>query len=234
VASIYYPRLIKRVRAVLIDSVVVPAAAVASLGIGYGLGITDFATRALLVAAPIFVLEPGLVTVTGGTLGHHLVGIRVRKKDGSGNLNIFAATLRAIIKFLLGWLSFVFVFTTARHQAIHDLVSGSVVVHRSTAGLPQHDILAERRIESDAFVYPTRWKRALIAVLYWVLMTVLLFVALGILVSEGCTAPNRCTAYELVAILAIEIGWLVATGVIAVLGWTGRLPGAKRRTKVAA
>ena len=74
----------------------------------------------------------------------------------------------------------------------------------------------------------------LIAILYWILLTVVLFVALGLLVSAGCTAPNRCTVYELIATFVIEIGWLVATGAVAVLGWSGRLPGAKRRVKVAA
>jgi uncharacterized RDD family membrane protein YckC len=232
-AVVYYPRLIKRVRAVLIDSLVVPGAAVASLGIGYALGVTDFAMRALLVAAPVFVLEPGLVTLTGGTIGHHLVGVRVQKKDGSRKLNIFEAAVRAGIKFLLGWLSFIFVFTTSKHQAIHDLISGSVVVHRNTVGLPEYEILGERKIESDQFDYPARGKRALVTVGYWVLVSVLLSVVLGLLVSAECTSPNRCTVVELVVTFVVEIGWLVATGVVVVLGWTGRLPGARRRMKSA-
>lgn len=230
-AAVYYPRLIKRVRAVLIDSLVVPAAAVASLGIGYALGVTGFAMRVLLVAAPVFVLEPGLVTLTGGTVGHHLVGVRVQKEDRSGNLNILEATIRTVIKFLLGWLSFVFVFTTAKHQAIHDLIAGSVVVHRNTAGLPHHDILAERRVESDRFAYPAGWRRALVALAYWMLVSILLSVVLNLLVSAECTSANRCTVFELVVTLIVEIGWLVATGFVVVLGWTGRLLGAKRRMK---
>jgi hypothetical protein len=103
VDAVYYPRLVKRVRAVLIDSVLVPVVAITSLGVGYGLGVTDFLWRALLVGVPVFILEPGLVTITGGTVGHHLVGIRVQRKDGSGNLNIIAwlAATGAIVVF--GW-----------------------------------------------------------------------------------------------------------------------------------
>lgn len=232
--ALYYPRLIKRVRAVLIDSVLVPAAVIASLGLGYALGATEFAVRVWLIAIPVFVLEPGLVTLTGGTIGHHLVGIRVQKKGDSGNLNIFAASIRAVTKFVLGWLSFIFVFTTVQHQAIHDLISGSVVVHRNASGLPAYDVLVERTVESDKFIYPARWRRALMTLLYWFVVTALTILALGLLISEGCAGPNLCTVLDVIATFVIEIGWLVGTGTVVVLGWRGRLPGAKRRIKEAA
>lgn len=229
--TVYYPRLIKRIRAVLVDSVVVPAAAVGALAAGYAFGVTDFLGRVLLVTVPVFVLEPGLVTFTGGTIGHHVVGIRVQKTDGSGNLDIFRATIRAIVKFVLGWLSFIFVLTTTRHQAIHDLIAGSIVVYRDTSGLPSYDVLTEREAESARFIYPAKWKRVLIALLYWVVMTILLFVALGFMVSGECTATRRCVVYEWIALFVIEIGWLVLTGTLVVLGWSGRLPGARRRER---
>src|SRR5215831_14768535 len=160
--TVFYPRLIKRVRAVLVDSVVVPLAAVASFAAGYAAGISETWARVLLVAVPVLLLEPGLVAWTRGTIGHHVMGIRVTQADGMTRLNFIAATVRAAIKFVLGWFSFIFVLTTSRHQAIHDLVVGSVVTHKDASELPSFDVLQERRIEEDKFAYPPRWKRALI------------------------------------------------------------------------
>src|SRR5262245_37224487 len=90
----YYARLVKRVRAVLIDSVLIPVAAIASLVAGDALGVSDPTAKVLLLVVPVFVLEPLLVATTGGTVGHHLIGLRVTRLDGARRINIFAATLR--------------------------------------------------------------------------------------------------------------------------------------------
>ncbi len=227
--AVSYPRLIKRVRAVLIDSVVVPVVTVAVVILGTLAGVTDIWGRGALVVASILFLEPGLVALTGGTVGHHLVGIRVEKVEGTGNLNFFVATLRAIVKFVLGWLSFIFVLTTKKHQAIHDLVAHSVVVHRNVLGLPSYEILSERQVESEQFVYPAKWKRVLIVLLYWILVTIVVIFVLRLLSSDQCIRFDRCTTLDALASLVFNLVWLLSTGALVVLGWRGQLPGAKRR-----
>jgi len=224
-----YPRLIKRVRAVLIDSVVVPVAAVASLAIGYWSGVTDIWGRSLLVAIPILLLEPGLVSWTRGTVGHHIMGIQVTKTDGVSRLGFFAATVRAVVKFLFGWFSLIFVLTTTKHQAIHDLAAHSIVTHRDAGALPAYELVPERHIESPQFVYPSRMKRALFIVLYWALISVALVIGAAFLLSDTCAASNQCSALDYLVSTAMNVLWLVSTGALVVLGWSGRLPGAKRR-----
>ena len=160
--TITYPRLIKRVRAVLIDSVLLPLVVIGTLIIGDALGIPGPYGKAMLILIPILVLEPGLVAFTGGTVGHHMLGIRVAKKDGSGNINIFAATIRFVVKLVLGWLSFIFVLTTTKHQAVHDLLAGSIVVHKDPTGLPAYEVLSERTGDSGAYIYPPGWRRIVI------------------------------------------------------------------------
>ena len=215
----------------LIDSVVVPVLAVATLIMGNALGVTEFFGRVLLIAVPVFILEPGLVAFTGGTIGHHLVGLRVRRLSGAGNINLFAATIRTIVKFVLGWLSFIFVLTTERHQAIHDLAARSIVVHRDTAGLPQYDVLSARKVETEGFIYPSGWRRGLVALAYWTLMTVVLSTAVGVWIAVVCDRRVSCHSYERTAGMIFDMIWLIATGAIVVFGWYGRLPGAKRRVK---
>jgi uncharacterized RDD family membrane protein YckC len=160
--AVAYPRLIKRVRAVLIDSVLVPVSVVATLILGDALGVAHPTGKLLLLIGPVFVLEPGLVAITGGTVGHHLQGIRVARIGGESNINIFAATLRFVLKIVLGWLSFIFVLTTARHQAVHDLVARSVVIHKDPRGLPAFEVLAERSLDDTIFEYPPGWRRAIV------------------------------------------------------------------------
>jgi uncharacterized RDD family membrane protein YckC len=161
-----------------------------------------------------------------------MVGIRVTKTDGLRRLNFFAATVRTVVKFILGWFSFIFVLTTTKHQAIHDLVVHSVVTHRNVAELPAYEVLTERRVESEEFIYPSKWKRALIVVSYWVVMSIALAAGIGFLLSEGCATSSRCTTLDSLLSIALELVWLVSTGVVIVLGWSGRLPGARRQIKL--
>ena len=60
--DIYYPRLIKRIRAALIDSLLIPIAAIALLIIGTSIGNPAIWMKIALVALPVVILEPGMIS----------------------------------------------------------------------------------------------------------------------------------------------------------------------------
>ena len=231
---IFYPRLIRRVRAILIDSVLLPVTIFGTLILGDTLGVTHTFGKVALILVPIFVLEPGLVAVTGGTVGHHLMKIRVATIDGQRNINIFAATLRFLAKILLGWLSLIFVLTTKKHQAVHDLLARSVVVHKDPSTLPTYEILAERLSDSAEYLYPAVWRRVLVIIGYWVLATVALSTFSNVVASSNCIERHSCATWEYLLLLALNIAWLVSLGGATVRGWQGQLYGCRRRLRGAA
>ena len=73
------------------------------------------------------------MALTGSTVGHYLCNLRVVDNKTGGNINFFKAVLRTLLKAVLGWLSFVTMATTRRHQAIHDLATNSTVQIRNAA-----------------------------------------------------------------------------------------------------
>lgn len=84
--------------------------------------------RILLFVGLFIVYEPLCMSV-GFTLGNYLKGIRVRKDtDTSKRINIFQALVRYLVKLLLGWISFLTIHGNARRRAIHDVVSGTVMI----------------------------------------------------------------------------------------------------------
>jgi uncharacterized RDD family membrane protein YckC len=226
--AVAYPRLIKRVRAVLIDSVLLPVAVFSTLIAGDALGVSHPIGKLLLIIVPIFVLEPGLVAFTGGTIGHHLLKIRITRLDGKRNINILAASVRFVVKLLLGWLSFIFVFTTARHQAFHDLVARSMVIHKDSSGLPAFEVLSERALDNDSYVYPSRLRRIAVIAAYAILCTVVLSLAIFLTLTSECLEARRCTTLDKAIELVLSMLWLVGLGGVTVLGWNGRLYGCKR------
>jgi uncharacterized RDD family membrane protein YckC len=227
--NFFYPRLIRRVRAVLIDSVLLPVSIFSTLIVGDALGVTSTFAKAMLFGLPVFVLEPALVAFTGGTVGHHLMKIRITRLDGMGNINILAATVRFVVKLLLGWLSFIFVLTTTKHQAVHDLVARSLVVHKDVRGLPAYDVLPERKSDTENYVYPPAWRRIIVAIAYCVLVYIAVCVVILAVASTECTDGNRCSTVETLFEIALSIMWLVTTGWVAVRGWGGRLYGCRRK-----
>lgn len=229
--AIAYPRLIKRVRAVLVDSVLIPVAAFGTLILGEASGISNPAGKVLLLLGPIFVLEPVLVAFTGGTVGHHLQGIKITTIDGTRNINIIAATLRFIVKIVLGWLSFIVVLISAKHQAVHDLVARSVVIHKDASRLPSFEILPERTLDSTSYVYPPAWRRMIVIIGYYIAATVLLSVATALVTSSACLDGRQCTATDNLFELLLSVCWLIGLGWVAVRGWNGKLPGSRRHLR---
>ncbi len=225
-----YPRLIRRIQAVLIDGVIMPVAAIAIMtGVGRMGYDGVFAASAAILT--VFVLEPFLVTITGGTIGHHLLGIRVINSQTMLSLGIFRSTLRLLVKTTFGLFSLIVVLTSRKHQAIHDYISGSIVVIKNPNALPGYEVLEERDVEEDGYVYPTKVRRIAAIALYSMILFVVYLFIFALLMTKECINTNICSGYDQAVSVVSQLLWLVGTVVLIVLGWRGRLWGCRRKQK---
>ena len=126
-----YPGVLARVKAVMVDGILLLIFLVIASSIFSQLNDVPDYVR-MLVFVLIFVLyDPILTSSTGGTIGHHIIGIRVRKvSDEKNNINFLLAIIRFIIKSSLGWVSLFTVMANEKRRAIHDFVAQSVVTYK--------------------------------------------------------------------------------------------------------
>jgi uncharacterized RDD family membrane protein YckC len=129
-----YPTLLKRAQSIFIDSILmVLLMFVAGWLFDKYSGDNnenDALFRAIAFVGIWAVYEP-LSQTLGCTLGNYLMKIRVRKNlDENKRVNIFQAYARFVIRVLLGWFSFITIGFNEKRRAIHDLVSGTVMVEK--------------------------------------------------------------------------------------------------------
>jgi uncharacterized RDD family membrane protein YckC len=75
-----------------------------------------------------FAYEPFCLAF-GCTIGNYIKKIRVKSfNDTDSRINILQALIRYLFKILLGWISFLTIHSTPGRRAIHDLISGSVMI----------------------------------------------------------------------------------------------------------
>ena len=86
------------------------------------------------IAAFLFVFvfyDPIFTSFTGGTIGHKLTGVQVkRQSDTLKNVIFPLALIRFLSKVLLGWLSLIIVTVSEKNRAVHDFIAGSVVLYK--------------------------------------------------------------------------------------------------------
>ena len=129
--TILYPSLVSRLKAVVIDVLLILLIfSITSVIIGQ-LGSVETWIRVFIFVFSLYAYEPLFISFLGGTLGHMVVGIRVKDVDSNRRINILQASVRFIVKYLLGWLSFLTLISNTRKRAIHDIISGSLVVFKS-------------------------------------------------------------------------------------------------------
>jgi uncharacterized RDD family membrane protein YckC len=125
-----YPGVFSRVKAIIADSIIV---IILMFSFGYLLTLFETVSDYVRIIGFVFIFilyEPVFISVFGGTLGHMIIGIRVkRESDEIKNINFPFAILRFIIKALLGWISLITVSFNEKGKAIHDLAVGSVVIY---------------------------------------------------------------------------------------------------------
>jgi len=227
-----YPRLIRRVRAILIDSVILMLM-VLCWWVSQPLlaGVPGY----LNLAIPFlmwFMLDPICVWRFCATPGHYVMGMRVERLDGRGDLNLLVAIVRSLLKSATGWWSFIFALTTKKHQALHDLLTGAVVILRNPETLPDRERLGERLQDVENFTYPSVWRRLLLVLVFLTAFFMVATVSMSFIVSQDCLLAVKCTksddrAYNVAAALTI-----LCLFVIPVLGWRSKLYGARKMPQV--
>ena len=227
-----YARFSRRVRAVFIDWVILVLALVAALFVAVAVDSDKFSRElGFAVAALLLLYEPLLVWRTGSSVGHYLTNLRVVDNRTQGNVRFLKAIARQVIKTILGWYSFITMATTHRHQAVHDLLTGSTVQIRDLAKASSEDYVRERTVLSNRNL-PSRAWRVMVILAYLLLLLVLMYVAVNGLILGGglsgaCVLHDRCSSSENLLLGFVGLIWFASFGLAIVQGWRGRLPGCR-------
>lgn len=123
-----YPQLSDRIQSTFIDTILIVVLMFVFANILDRFENVPEWVRILMFVGLFVAYEPICMTL-GSTLGNYFKGIRVRKNsDSSKRINIIQAIIRYPVKVFLGWISFLTINSNPRRRAIHDLVSGSVMI----------------------------------------------------------------------------------------------------------
>lgn len=128
--KIDYPRLIERVKALIIDGfILVPLIILAGYLFSFFEDAPGYLRGAVFVLI-LFLYEPILVSF-GGTIGHRVMGMKV-KSNSNRNKNLFflLAIFRSAVKYILGWISLLTILMHKENRAMHDLFSNSIMLYR--------------------------------------------------------------------------------------------------------
>jgi len=124
-----YARLPDRVKAAVIDSIVIVAAMYLTSEI---FALFEHVPNSIRISAAILLsilYDPIFTSSFGGTIGHSKSKIEVkRESDTTKNISFPLALIRFLLKATLGWLSLLTVTGNEKRKAIHDLAVNSVVL----------------------------------------------------------------------------------------------------------
>lgn len=126
--EVTYPLLLDRIQSIFIDLVfIIILTFFASSLLDKVQDPPDWIRIALFVG--LWALYEPLAVTFGCTLGQYIKKLRVRSHaDPTRRINVLQAFVRYILKTFLGWISFLTISSNPERRAIHDFVSGSVMV----------------------------------------------------------------------------------------------------------
>lgn len=228
VPIMFYPRLLRRVRAALIDSMVFLAVFAAWMMLLPTIVESHYLVKAGTLVMPLLALDPIAVAYTGGTVGHHVMGLRIRDATYEKNIGILRALLRELLRVGLGWLSLIFVLITRNHQALHDIATSTVVLLRRPETLPSREQLLARSDDTAKYRFPSKARRITFIVLYVILALTICLLFADFVVSDACLIYEQCNKYENNILAILDLLLTFAICAIILLGWKGLLFGCRR------
>jgi len=123
-----YPQLTDRIQSTLIDAILIVILMFVFASILDKFDNVPDWVRIVMFVGLFIGYEPLCMTL-GSTLGNYFKRIRVRRNsDSAKRINIFQAIIRYPVKVFLGWISFLTINSNPKRRAIHDFVSGSVMI----------------------------------------------------------------------------------------------------------
>ena len=129
-----YPLVSERYKVVLVDTVVLIILAIVYSVVLDAMGDVPGWLR-IACFASVFLYEPIAIAFFRGTVGHWMGDLKVVKEsDEHSKIPIWLTLLRIIVKYLLGIISLFSISTENKGQAIHDMVSGSIVLFKDEVG----------------------------------------------------------------------------------------------------
>lgn len=232
-ASPLYARFSRRLRGLFIDWTITLVVIIGALMIASSLRNDDVA-RVLGVTVVVLMLlyEPILVSLTGATVGHRLTNMRVVDDAHGGNVSFPKACARFAIKSVIGIYSFVAMATTRRNQAVHDVLTRSTMQIRDAAKARPGEFVPEST-EFGHPAMPSRRRQIGVIVAYLLASFVAAYavlIGLGMIdvISLRCVFEDICTPREDRVADVVVLIWLAACAMLFILGWRGRLFGARR------
>ena len=126
-----YPQILDRVKAAFADGVVMIIFFFILTSLFESIDQVPDWSR---ISAFVFIFglyDPIFTSSFGGTIGHMMFSIRVkREKDETKNIIFPLAIIRFLFKGMLGWISLLTVSSSKKRKAIHDSIVGSVVIYK--------------------------------------------------------------------------------------------------------
>lgn len=125
-----YPGVFERVKAIVTDGIVI---VVFMFIASYIFALFESVPDSARIIAFVFIFllyDPLFTSLFGGTIGHMMLGIRVRRESNEEKNILFPlAIVRYIAKSFLGFISLLTISGNEKKKAIHDYLVGSVVVY---------------------------------------------------------------------------------------------------------
>ncbi len=129
--NLEYPSLVTRIQAIVVDSIVILIVFILASYILDILGEIPDSVRGFILIFMLFLYDPILTSLTAGTLGHKVMGLKVICfSEKERKLSVPRAIIRSFVKGVLGWISFFTVTGNREKRAIHDIISGSIVLKK--------------------------------------------------------------------------------------------------------
>jgi uncharacterized RDD family membrane protein YckC len=233
--DLLYPSVPARIKAGVIDAVLLAAVMAAALVV-YTLIGYETQLIILFVVAVFLLYEPLFVSYRGATVGHRLMGFQIIDGTTKRTLSFTRSFVRFFLKTVLGIVSIVAAYLDKREQFLHDRIVGSRAI-LATVAVDRLDSSEERFVAAKAeaasrFALPSLTRRIVIVVLYCVLGFIATSLIAYTIFPQCADEPRpplaRCDKVE-EATGAVAIVIVLAA---LVAGLKGNLPGARKRVIV--
>ncbi len=216
---IIYTRLSRRLKAVMVDTFVLILSIVTSIFLVGQVGIENKILSITMIVVFSLSIEPFFVRFTGASIGHHVFGVRIRHSETDKNISLINSYLRVIFKLLVGTISLITVMSSRKHQALHDMISRSIVVLKNPQDIPECEHESERVLDKKSYIYPSKVRRILVSLSY-----ITVIIILDLLIRDTFINGSADRGFDLI----LSVSTIIIIFSLAAFGMQGQLYGCKR------